>query len=93
MVHSAGASEVIGLKVTDVDGERMTLGSEQGEGRREPAFLGGYRHFQPGHVLRCEACGADQVSYNSCGNRHGPSARAPLRSVAAKVSGAQQMAR
>jgi Putative transposase/Transposase zinc-binding domain len=25
-----------------------------------------------GHVLRCEACGADQVSYNSCRNRHCP---------------------
>jgi hypothetical protein len=25
-----------------------------------------------GHVLRCEACGTDQVSYNSCRNRHCP---------------------
>ena len=25
-----------------------------------------------GHVLRCEACGVDQVSYNSCRNRHCP---------------------
>ena len=25
-----------------------------------------------GHVLRCEGCGADAVSYNSCGNRHCP---------------------
>jgi hypothetical protein len=25
-----------------------------------------------GHVLRCEGCGADQVSYNSCRNRHCP---------------------
>ena len=23
-----------------------------------------------GHVLRCEGCGSDQVSYNSCRNRH-----------------------
>jgi hypothetical protein len=25
-----------------------------------------------GHVLRCEACGADQIAYNSCRNRHCP---------------------
>jgi hypothetical protein len=25
-----------------------------------------------GHVLRCDACGLDQVSYNSCRNRHCP---------------------
>lgn len=25
-----------------------------------------------GHVLRCEGCGSDQVSYNSCRNRHCP---------------------
>ena len=25
-----------------------------------------------GHVLRCEGCSADQVSYNSCRNRHCP---------------------
>ena len=25
-----------------------------------------------GHVLRCEGCGADQVSCNSCRNRHCP---------------------
>jgi hypothetical protein len=25
-----------------------------------------------GHVLRCEDCGAEQVSYNSCRNRHCP---------------------
>jgi hypothetical protein len=25
-----------------------------------------------GHVLRCEDCGTDQVSYNSCRNRHCP---------------------
>lgn len=25
-----------------------------------------------GHVLRCEGCGTDQVSYNSCCNRHCP---------------------
>ena len=25
-----------------------------------------------GHVLRCEGCGADQLSYNSCRNRHCP---------------------
>jgi hypothetical protein len=25
-----------------------------------------------GHVLRCNGCGADQVSYNSCRNRHCP---------------------
>ena len=25
-----------------------------------------------GHVLRCQGCGADQVSYNSCRNRHCP---------------------
>ena len=25
-----------------------------------------------GHVLRCEGCGADQVGYNSCRNRHCP---------------------
>ena len=25
-----------------------------------------------GHVLRCDGCGTDQVSYNSCRNRHCP---------------------
>jgi hypothetical protein len=25
-----------------------------------------------GHLLRCQACGTDQVSYNSCRNRHCP---------------------
>jgi hypothetical protein len=25
-----------------------------------------------GHVLRCEGCGADQIAYNSCRNRHCP---------------------
>ena len=25
-----------------------------------------------GHVLRCEGCGTDKVSYNSCRNRHCP---------------------
>jgi hypothetical protein len=25
-----------------------------------------------GHVLRCEGCGADQITYNSCRNRHCP---------------------
>ena len=25
-----------------------------------------------GHVLRCEGCGADRISYNSCRNRHCP---------------------
>ena len=25
-----------------------------------------------GHVLRCERCGTDQISYNSCRNRHCP---------------------
>ena len=25
-----------------------------------------------GHVLRCEGCGVEQVSYNSCRNRHCP---------------------
>ena len=25
-----------------------------------------------GHVLRCEACGVDQIAYNSCRNRHCP---------------------
>jgi len=25
-----------------------------------------------GHVLRCEACGTDHISYNSCRNRHCP---------------------
>jgi hypothetical protein len=25
-----------------------------------------------GHLLRCEGCGADQLSYNSCRNRHCP---------------------
>ena len=25
-----------------------------------------------GHVLRCDGCGADQVAYNSCRNRHCP---------------------
>lgn len=25
-----------------------------------------------GHVLRCEGCGADEISYNSCRNRHCP---------------------
>lgn len=28
-----------------------------------------------GHVLRCEGCGTEQVSYNSCRNRHCPKAR------------------
>jgi predicted RNA-binding Zn-ribbon protein involved in translation (DUF1610 family) len=25
-----------------------------------------------GHILRCEGCGADQIAYNSCRNRHCP---------------------
>jgi hypothetical protein len=25
-----------------------------------------------GHVMRCEGCGADQIAYNSCRNRHCP---------------------
>jgi len=29
-----------------------------------------------GHVLRCEGCGADQVAYNSCRNRHCPKCQA-----------------
>jgi hypothetical protein len=33
-----------------------------------------------GHVLRCDGCGVDQVSYNSCRNRHCPK----CQSVAAK---------
>ena len=33
-----------------------------------------------GHVLRCEGCGSDQISYNSCRNRHCPK----CQSMAAK---------
>ncbi len=29
-----------------------------------------------GHVLRCSGCGADQVAYNSCRNRHCPKCQA-----------------
>jgi hypothetical protein len=29
-----------------------------------------------GHVLRCEGCGADQIAYNSCRNRHCPKCQA-----------------
>jgi predicted RNA-binding Zn-ribbon protein involved in translation (DUF1610 family) len=29
-----------------------------------------------GHVLRCEACGRDQIAYNSCRNRHCPKCQA-----------------
>jgi len=29
-----------------------------------------------GHLLRCEACGTDQLSYNSCRNRHCPKCQA-----------------
>ena len=29
-----------------------------------------------GHVLHCDGCGADQVSYNSCRNRHCPKCQA-----------------
>jgi predicted RNA-binding Zn-ribbon protein involved in translation (DUF1610 family) len=29
-----------------------------------------------GHVLRCEGCGHDQISYNSCRNRHCPKCQA-----------------
>ncbi|BEP64669.1 hypothetical protein GmRootV213_52230 (plasmid) [Variovorax sp. V213] len=29
-----------------------------------------------GHVLRCEACGQDQIAYNSCRNRHCPKCQA-----------------
>lgn len=29
-----------------------------------------------GHVLRCDGCGADEVSYNSCRNRHCPKCQA-----------------
>ncbi len=29
-----------------------------------------------GHVLRCEGCGTEQVSYNSCRNRHCPKCQA-----------------
>ncbi|MFM7505106.1 MAG: IS91 family transposase [Rubrivivax sp.] len=30
-----------------------------------------------GHVLRCDGCGTDQVSYNSCRNRHCPKCQSP----------------
>ena len=29
-----------------------------------------------GHVLRCDGCGADQIAYNSCRNRHCPKCQA-----------------
>jgi hypothetical protein len=29
-----------------------------------------------GHMLRCDGCGAAQVSYNSCRNRHFPKCQA-----------------
>jgi len=29
-----------------------------------------------GHVLRCDGCGTDQISYNSCRNRHCPKCQA-----------------
>ena len=29
-----------------------------------------------GHVLHCDGCGADQVAYNSCRNRHCPKCQA-----------------
>ena len=29
-----------------------------------------------GHLLRCEGCGADQIAYNSCRNRHCPKCQA-----------------
>jgi len=29
-----------------------------------------------GHVLRCDGCGADRISYNSCRNRHCPKCQA-----------------
>jgi hypothetical protein len=41
-----------------------------------------------GHVLRCDGCGADQVSYNSCRNRHCPKcqASAALRWLQARTA-------
>ena len=29
-----------------------------------------------GHILRCDGCGADQIAYNSCRNRHCPKCQA-----------------
>jgi rubrerythrin len=41
-----------------------------------------------GHVLRCDACGTAEVSYNSCRNRHCPKcqARAAQRWLAARMA-------
>lgn len=32
-----------------------------------------------GHMLRCDSCGHEQISYNSCRNRHCPKCRAAAR--------------
>jgi hypothetical protein len=32
-----------------------------------------------GHVYRCDSCGHDKISYNSCRNRHCPSCQAAVR--------------
>ena len=106
VAYGAGlrASEVISLKITDVDSQRMTLRVEQGKGAQDryallsPVLLQRLRAWREaqrghlslaqvkvmsaigqcrsavlgGHVLRCGGCGADQVSYNSCRNRHCP---------------------
>ena len=50
-------------------GARMTAAQEavlETLGRCHTAALGG-------HLYRCDACGAERVAYNGCGNRHCPS--------------------
>ena len=68
------ASEVIGLKVTDVDSQRMTLRVEQGKGRKDryallsPLLLERLRtwwrtaHAQ-GKILTADGCSQDSTPW------------------------------
>ncbi len=67
------------LEVADIFREHGPAGREAQRGHLSLAQLKGMSAITQcrtaalgGHVLRCEGCGADQVSYNSCRNRHCP---------------------
>jgi len=43
------------------------------------AILGCHTAAMGGHIFRCNGCGSDRISYNSCRNRHCPSCQALAR--------------